>query len=83
MGMNIKNEEAHRLALEISARTGETLTATVLRALRELAEREQSGPDCRAARMAALERWDAAHPIPDGLKPLPDDEIYDLTGAPK
>ncbi len=47
MVMNIKNEEAHRLVLEISARTGETLTATVLRILRELAEREQDKPSRR------------------------------------
>ena len=34
MALNIKSEEAHRLAQEISAATGESLTETVTKALR-------------------------------------------------
>ncbi len=62
MGLNIKNEEAHKLAEEIAALTGESLTAAVTEALRErlnrlqrkgLAERLMTiGRDC-AARIAA------------------------------
>jgi antitoxin VapB len=39
MGMNIKNEEAHRLAQELAELTGESITATVTNALRERIER--------------------------------------------
>lgn len=35
MGMNIKSEEAHRLARELADLTGESLTAAVTTALRE------------------------------------------------
>jgi len=39
MGLNIKNEEAHRLAQELAALTGESLTAAVTEAVRERLER--------------------------------------------
>ncbi len=35
MGLNIKNEEAHKLAQEVAALTGESLSAAVTQALRE------------------------------------------------
>lgn len=35
MGMNIKDDEAHRLARELAALTGESLTRAVTEALRE------------------------------------------------
>ena len=35
MAMNIKNEEAHRLAQELAKKTGKSLTETVTEALRE------------------------------------------------
>ena len=40
MALNIKNPEADRLARELAARTGETITQTVLNALRERLKRE-------------------------------------------
>src|ERR1041385_7833414 len=39
MGMNIKNEKVERLAEELSNMTGESKTATILRALEERKER--------------------------------------------
>ena len=39
MGLNIKNEEAHRLARELAQRTGETMTAAVTTAVRERLDR--------------------------------------------
>ncbi len=42
MSMNIKNDEAHKLALELVALTGESLTAAVTEALRERLERVQN-----------------------------------------
>jgi antitoxin VapB len=61
MSLNIKNEEAHRLAAELARLTGESMTAAVTEALRErlvrvkceqgasLAERLMAiGKDCSA-----------------------------------
>ncbi len=39
MGLNIKNDETHRLAEELSRLTGESLTAAVTVAVRERLER--------------------------------------------
>jgi antitoxin VapB len=43
MSLNIKSEEAHRLAREVAARTGETMTEAVTTALRERLDRFSSG----------------------------------------
>ena len=48
MSLNIKNQDAHRLARELSELTGESLTTAVTEALRERLERE------REARRPAL-----------------------------
>ena len=40
MALNIKHPEADRLARELAARTGETITQAVLNALRERLKRE-------------------------------------------
>jgi antitoxin VapB len=39
MGLNIKNDEAHRLAQELAALTGESMTAAVTAAVRERLDR--------------------------------------------
>ena len=41
MGLNIKNAETHRLAVQLAQLTGETLTRTVTIALKERLEREK------------------------------------------
>ena len=41
MGLNIKNDETHRLAVQLAQLTGETLTRTVTIALQERLEREK------------------------------------------
>jgi antitoxin VapB len=41
MSMNIKNEEAHRLAQQLAALTGESMTEAVTQSLRERLERIQ------------------------------------------
>jgi antitoxin VapB len=53
--LNIKNEEAHRLARELARVTGESMTAAVSKAIRERLERIRavdrilkSGRDCAA-----------------------------------
>jgi antitoxin VapB len=42
MSLNIKNEEAHRLARELASLTGESMTAAVSEAIRERLERVRS-----------------------------------------
>lgn len=41
MGLNIKNEDAHRLAQELAQLTGESLTTAVTTALKQRLERER------------------------------------------
>ena len=41
MGLNIKNEETHRLAAQLAKLTGETMTRAVTIALQERFEREK------------------------------------------
>ena len=83
MQLNIKNEEAYRLAREIADRTGESLTDVVTRALRERLEREQARArewsETKAERLRRLRevasRFDAL-PIRDEREP---DEDVPLT----
>ena len=51
--LNIKSEDGYRLATELSALTGESLTTAVTEALRERLEREQRARD-RAAKLTRL-----------------------------
>jgi antitoxin VapB len=57
MALSIKNDEADRLARELAATTGETLTDAVVVALRERLERERArtrvGVADRLRRLAA------------------------------
>ena len=54
MSLNIKNEEAHRLASRLARLTGESLTDAVTRALRERLERVEAPNDL--ARQLARDR---------------------------
>ncbi len=81
--LNIKSEDGYRLATELSALTGESLTTAVTGALRERLEREQRSRDRNAklARLAAL-----AADIRASLR-LPEGSthsfLYDDTGRPR
>jgi antitoxin VapB len=81
MGMNIKDEEAHRLAKELASLTGESLTRAVTEAIRERLARER--------RKGLVEKWLA---IGEQLAPLwkepyksldHADLLYDEKGLPK
>ncbi len=83
MALSIKHPEADRLARELAARTGETLTEAVVKALRQRLLREQGRvrtPRLREELRAIRERC-AALPV---LDPRSDDEIlgYDQHGLP-
>lgn len=82
--LNIKDPEAHRLAKEIAAKTGETLTETVISALRDKRARLPPDPDRKidmAAVRALIERSSKL------MRAGPRFEIEDLyddeTGLPK
>jgi antitoxin VapB len=82
MHLNIKNDEAHRLASELAELTGESLTSAVTLALRErlARERRRRRTDRIAARLMMIGGKFAS--LPDtGRGP---DEIlgYDQNGLP-
>jgi antitoxin VapB len=84
MAFSIKNEEADRLARELAATTGETLTEAVLKALRERLQRERGRPRGRdlEAELRAIRERCARLPVLDDRTP---DEIlgYDDHGLPR
>jgi antitoxin VapB len=87
MSMNIKNPEAHRLAREITAITGETVTEAVTVALRErldrLQQRKKRTPEERLQRIREITRETSqltAH-WPDSTVLF--DDLYDEYGLPK
>lgn len=85
--LNIKNAEAHRLAKELAAATGESLTAAVTEALRERLGRIQGERNgtvaARAARIMELGKL-----LHDGAPPGYwdqdfDELLYDDLGLPR
>ena len=83
MALNIKDPEADRLARELSAETGESLTAAVTIALRERLERVHgsAAPDALVDELTAIAVRCAALPV---LDDRPEDVIlgYDEHGLP-
>lgn len=81
--LNVKNPEARRLADELAALTGESVTETVTTALRERLERMQRSRSKEGVAERLMEigrRWSATPP----LDPRdPDDILYDEFGLPK
>ncbi len=88
MPLNIKDPEAERLARELAARTGETITETVVKALRERLRRETAGTGIalpgRALKdeIMAISRRASRLPRRGGKTP---EEIidYDKRGVPR
>jgi antitoxin VapB len=83
MPLNIKDPEADRLARELAAETGESLTAAISTALRERLDRVRGQPRGRdlAAELNAIALRCAALPV---LDDRPEDAIlgYDEHGLP-
>lgn len=79
--LNIKSEDGYRLATELSALTGESLTTAVTEALRERLDREQRARD-RAQKLARLGALAAE--IRASLRPNAAGEelLYDASGHP-
>lgn len=84
MALNIRNQEAERLADELAKRTGETKTDAVIKALRDrLARVRRQRPRRRLADdLNEIARRCARLPV---LDPRPPDDIlsYDDYGRPR
>jgi antitoxin VapB len=82
MGLNIKTEEAHRLAKRLAKKTGESLTTAVTQALKErLARVERQGLADELLKIADR----CAKSLKSGRGPSMEiDDLYDdVTGMPK
>ena len=79
--LNIKTEEAYRLATELAALTGESLTAAVTQALRERLVSIQHDRDRALLRLRLAS---IAAEIRASLKPATSlDQLYDAAGLPR
>jgi antitoxin VapB len=84
MGLNIKNEDTHRLVQELARLTGESQTAAVTAAVRERLERmrHQRGAGL-ADRLLAI-GGDTARRLGEPLRSIDHgDLLYDENGLPK
>jgi antitoxin VapB len=82
MGMNIKSDEAHRIAKRIASHTGESLTSAVVVALKERLERLERERDVREKIRRIDEILERSGPTPPGVTSDHSD-LYDETGLPK
>lgn len=84
MALSVKDPEADRLAREVAARTGETLTAAIVVALRERLARLRGRPKRRRLREELREIGQRCAQLPT-LDDRPADEIlgYDQRGLPR
>jgi antitoxin VapB len=83
MSLNIKSEEAHRMARELAARTGESLTAAVTAAIRERLDRVRREPSQGLAdHLVAIGRDCAAHLSEPSRSADHGDMLYDARGLP-
>ncbi|HTT81789.1 MAG TPA: type II toxin-antitoxin system VapB family antitoxin [Stellaceae bacterium] len=83
--LNLKSDEAYRLARELSERTGESMTKAVIAALRERLDRlKRDQTENRVQRLLAIGRDCAAH-LGEAYRSLDHDALlYDeKTGLPR
>ena len=84
MAMNIKNDEAQKLARELSELTGESLTAAVTEAVRERLERLQNAQGAGLAdRLLRIGKDCAAHLKEPFRSADHGDILYDERGLPR
>jgi antitoxin VapB len=84
MTLNIKNEETNRLAHELAAATGESLTTAVTVAMRERLERlQRSKGEPLSERLLAIGKDCAVHLKEPFLTVDHGDLLYDEKGLPK
>jgi antitoxin VapB len=81
MGMNIKNPTVERLAKELAAETGETMTSAIQVALEERLERLRRERDVAEKIRRIDEIVDSLPPVPPGVTSDHSD-LYDENGLP-
>jgi antitoxin VapB len=82
MSLNIKNDEAHALAIRVARITGESLTQAVTTALRERLARIEA-PDALAEELLAL-GGDCAARLQEPWRGVDHDALlYDERGLPR
>lgn len=82
MALNIKTEEASRLAKELAALTGETLTKAVTEAIRERLQRKQSAEGL-AEQLLAIGKDCAGRMSPESRALDPNLLLHNERGLPK
>jgi antitoxin VapB len=83
MGLNIKNEETHRLAKELAERTGESVTAAVTEAVRERLKRVGRARKGELAKRLVAIGKDCAKHLPREARSLDHGKLlYDDRGLP-
>jgi antitoxin VapB len=82
--LNIKSDEAHRLARELADATGESMTTAVIEAMRErLGRLKQGSGESRIERILAIGRDCAAH-LSEETRTLDHGELlYNEQGLPR
>jgi antitoxin VapB len=84
MSLNIKNEDANRLAHELAGLTGESLTTAITIAVRERLDRlQQSKRGALSDRLLRIGKDCAAHLKGPSLSIEHGDLLYDEKGLPK
>lgn len=84
MSLNIKNEEAHRLASQLAKLTGENMTEAVTTSLRERLERVRGKRGAALAdRLIAIGKDCAAHLQEPFRSSAHGDLLYDDRGLPR
>lgn len=87
MSLNIKNDEAERLARELATATGESVTRAVTVAVRERLDRLRHRDDAAAAERAARLRQIAEDAAGRWMEPYRSadhgDLLYDESGLPR
>jgi antitoxin VapB len=84
MGLNIKNEEVHRLARELAAQTGETMTQAILHALEDRMARFQSAQSTeKSIKFASVQSILATLPKAKSGATSRHDDLYDAQGLPQ
>lgn len=77
--LNIKDPEVYRLAADLAARRGTSMTGAVREALEEAVERAQADRSGMTERILAI----AAEFRAEGGTALTDDDLYDDQGLPR
>jgi antitoxin VapB len=84
MGLNIKNDETHRLARELATLTGENMTAAITEAIRERLDRVRRAPGVSLADRLITIGKDCAARLKEPYRSAEHgDLLYDERGLPR